>query len=246
MRLYVLLEQDVLRLQVAMYELGLSEQCQTIDELLRKHAHQGGRQSAELVLLDQFIEVDAQELKHKTQMLPVDKGILEPQQVVVIVLVHLLIQLCPVSTAQCVLGRNTHQVKYRYFHHTLIEVCCAVLDHLDRHHLLRLQVLALDDLAKRSLAQHIENQVAVLVSRLFRSQDVVDIENVIAVLVVVTVVLDSFAGLGENTARIARGLVVESAVAQLVRHGQMGGQRLQGLWGRVSTFRLVRSRLDIH
>jgi hypothetical protein len=43
----------------------------------------------------------------------------------------------------------------------LIEVRRAVLDHLDGNHLLRLQVLALDDLAEGALAENVENQVAI-------------------------------------------------------------------------------------
>ena len=60
-----------------MNKLGLSEQCQSVDKLLRENTHQSGRQSTELVLLDQLVEVDAQQLKDKAQMLPVNKGVFE-------------------------------------------------------------------------------------------------------------------------------------------------------------------------
>lgn len=89
----------------------------------------------------------------------------------------------------------THQVQDRNFHHTLVEVCGLILDHLDGDHLLRFQVLAFDDLPERSLTQDIQNevpvscdrsvypaqvamgeeQVDVLVTGIFTAQNVVDI-----------------------------------------------------------------------
>lgn len=55
----------------------------------------------------------------------------------------------------------TYQVENRHLHHTLVEVRRAVLDNLDSHDLLRLKILTLDDLAKRALAEHIQDQVSV-------------------------------------------------------------------------------------
>lgn len=54
-----------------------------------------------------------------------------------------------------------YQVQYRHLHHALVEVRGAVLDHLDGHDLLCLQVLALDDLTESTLAQHIEDKIPV-------------------------------------------------------------------------------------
>ena len=68
-------------------------------------------------------------------------------------------------------------------------------------------------------------------SGLFRSQYVVDIEDVVTVLVVVAIVLDALARLGEDSARVAGGLVVEAGVTQLVRRGQMARKRLKRLGG---------------
>jgi hypothetical protein len=55
----------------------------------------------------------------------------------------------------------TYQVQNRHFHHALIEVGCAVLDHLDCNHFLGLEILALDDLAERALAEDIQNKIAI-------------------------------------------------------------------------------------
>lgn len=55
----------------------------------------------------------------------------------------------------------THQIQDRHLHHTLIEVCCFVLDDLDGDHFLRLQILAFDNLPKSALTQHIEDEIPV-------------------------------------------------------------------------------------
>ena len=68
-------------------------------------------------------------------------------------------------------------------------------------------------------------------SGLFRSQYVVDIEDVVTVLVVVAIVLDALARLSEDSAWVAGGLVVEAGVTQLVRRGQMARKRLKWLGG---------------
>jgi hypothetical protein len=55
----------------------------------------------------------------------------------------------------------TYQVQYRHLHHALVEVCSAVLDDFDRNNLLRLEVLALDNLAEGALPKHVENEVPI-------------------------------------------------------------------------------------
>jgi hypothetical protein len=74
-------------------ETGLVEERETVQELLRKDAHEGGAEAPELVLLDELVEVDAQQLKHEAQVLPVDERVLEAEQVVVVVLVELGVEL---------------------------------------------------------------------------------------------------------------------------------------------------------
>lgn len=56
---------------------------------------------------------------------------------------------------------SAYQVEHRHFHHALVEIGSAVLNNLDSHHLLRLEVLALDDLTKRALAQYIKDEVSI-------------------------------------------------------------------------------------
>ena len=78
-----------------MNELRLPKQSQTIDELLCKHPDECSAQSSELVLFNQLVQVDAQKLENQAKMLTMDEGIFEAQEVMIVVLVHLLVQLSP-------------------------------------------------------------------------------------------------------------------------------------------------------
>lgn len=144
---------------------------------------------------------------------------------------------------------NSYQIQHRDFHHTLVEVCGSVLDHLDSNHLLCLQVLTFHHLSESALTEHIEDQISVpepekrwsvgnnsrtahqmkaciLVTCLFRAENVIDVEDIIAVLVIEAVILDAFARFGQNSTRIARRLVFEVGVTYPVCRGEMSGQRL--------------------
>lgn len=54
---------------------------------------------------------------------------------------------------------NTHKFEDGDFHHTLIEVSRLVLHDLHRHHLVGLHILTFDDLAERSLAENVQDEV---------------------------------------------------------------------------------------
>lgn len=56
---------------------------------------------------------------------------------------------------------GSYQVQDRNFHHTLIEVCSLILNDLHGNNLLGFQVLALDNLTKCPLAQHVEDKVTI-------------------------------------------------------------------------------------
>jgi hypothetical protein len=60
-----------------MYQFGLSKQCKAIEQLLCEYPYQCGGQPAELILLDQFIQVDAQQLEYQAKMLPVNECIFQ-------------------------------------------------------------------------------------------------------------------------------------------------------------------------
>lgn len=63
----------------------------------------------------------------------------------------------------------------------------------------------------------------------FAAENVIDIQNVVAVFVVVAVVLDSLARFRENTSWVLGRLIFERRVANAVRCRQVGRKRLERL-----------------
>lgn len=61
--------------------------------MLSKNTDESCAQTTKLVLLDQFIKIDTEQFKNQTEMLPVDKSILQTKQVMVVVLVVLAVKL---------------------------------------------------------------------------------------------------------------------------------------------------------
>lgn len=120
-----------------------------------------------------------------------------------------------------------YQVQNRDLHHTLIEVCSTVLHHLDRNDLLRLEVLTFDDLAKGTLTQNIEDEVAILVVGVVTAEDIIDVQDVIAVLVVIAVILRTLGGLCEDSAWVSRTLILEVGIADSVCCWQLCRQGVQ-------------------
>ena len=84
--------------------------------------------------------------------------------------------------------------------------------------------MTLDHLAKGTLTEDVEDEVAVLVVGLLAAQNVVDVEDVITILVVVAIVLDALGRLGEDTSGIARAFVLEVWIADAVGRGEVGGE----------------------
>ena len=76
-----------------MDQSSLIEKAQSIKKLLSEDAHQRCTKTAELILLDQFIEVDAKQFEHKTEMLSMNKCVFQSEQMVVIMLIKFAIEL---------------------------------------------------------------------------------------------------------------------------------------------------------
>lgn len=147
------------------------------------------------------------------------------------------------------MGAGTYQIQDGHFHHALVEIGSPILDNLDGDDFLRLEVLTFHDLAESALAQHVENEISVpgnmrvrtisskkrrrmedeLVTSFLRSENIIHIEDIVAVFVIEAVVLGALAGLGQDTARVSGGLVFEIRVAYSVGSGEMDGERLQRL-----------------
>lgn len=64
---------------------------------------------------------------------------------------------------------------------------------------------------------------------LFGPQNVVDVEDIIAVLIVVAIILHTLAWLREDAARVPRRLILESWVADAVCSREVNRKGLEGL-----------------
>ena len=64
---------------------------------------------------------------------------------------------------------------------------------------------------------------------LLATQYVVNIKDIIAILVVITIILHTLARLGQHATWVSRGLIVEVRVADAIRRRKVGRQRLEGL-----------------
>lgn len=87
---------------------GLVEESQAIQKLLGEDADQSCAEATELVLLDKFVQVDAEQLEDEAKMLSVDKGVFQSEKMVIIVFVELRIELfCYIKSAQA----NNHRME---------------------------------------------------------------------------------------------------------------------------------------
>lgn len=64
---------------------------------------------------------------------------------------------------------------------------------------------------------------------LFASQYVIDVENIIAIFIVIPVILHTFARFCQYPTWVSRRLVVEIRIANPVSRGKMAGQRMKRL-----------------
>jgi hypothetical protein len=68
-----------------------------------------------------------------------------------------------------------------------------------------------------------------LVASFLGAQNVIHVEDIIAVLVVIAIVFGALAGLCQDSARVPRRLVLEARVADAICGRQMGRQSLERL-----------------
>lgn len=76
-----------------MNEMSLVQKTQRIQKLLREDTNKCSAQASELILLDQLVKVDTEKLEGETQVLTMDEGILQTEEMVIIVLIVLAVQL---------------------------------------------------------------------------------------------------------------------------------------------------------
>ena len=133
--------------------------------------------------------------------------------------------------------------QYCDLHHTLVEISGLIFDNLDGNDFICPNVLALDDLPEGPLTENIENKISKenlskakellrgedLLVPIFTSQKIVDIENIIVIIIVVTIIMCRLAGLRKNSSGICRRLVRELRVAPVESGRDIGRESFEGL-----------------
>jgi hypothetical protein len=76
-----------------MNEPRLVQKTKGVQKLLSKHAHESRAQPSELVLFDKLVQIHTEQLEDETEMLFVNEGIFQAQDVVIVVLVELAVEL---------------------------------------------------------------------------------------------------------------------------------------------------------
>ena len=111
--------------------------------LRQKDAQQPHGQTPKLVLLDQLIQVEAEQLKDQAQMILEDKEVMHPDNVVLIIRVSQ-----PVKVLQ-----------HPHFHSGLVIESCLVLNNLDCYNMACVLADAFCHLPKCALSQHFADDV---------------------------------------------------------------------------------------
>jgi hypothetical protein len=155
-----------------------------------------------------------------------------------------------ISIIDCDRDLCTHQLEYRHFHGTLIEVSRLVLDHLDSDDLVRANVLAFCNLPKRPLSENIEDEVSgrtggekevsIMILQSVRDdllvtcavvsrQNVVDVEDIIIILIIRAIIMARLTRFCKDSPRVVSGLVAEGRIADAICLSQLRCQAFQRL-----------------
>jgi hypothetical protein len=124
-------------------EARLLEDGERVEQLRGKDLDELRAEAEELVLLDELVQVAAQELEHEAEVVLMDERVAEAEDVVLVAGVELVVE----------------QLEDGDLHHRLVEVGRLVLHDLDGDDLVRFDVLAFDDLAEGALAEDVEDEV---------------------------------------------------------------------------------------
>ena len=140
----LLLEQHVFRLHVTVNDFVSVEQVQALEQTVSKLSHQLQRESLEFVLLDQLVQVDAQQFKRDASVGAKDEMVEHVDDVVGVFLV-LLAQV--LQDADLLLGLSVEPF--------------LVAHHLEGHVEMALVVVGLDHLAEAAFSNDFQHFVAV-------------------------------------------------------------------------------------
>lgn len=70
---------------------------------------------------------------------------------------------------------------------------------------------------------------------LLRPENVIHVKYIVAILIVKPIILDTFAGLCEDSTRISGGFVFETRVADAICRGKVASESLEGLVKEINT-----------
>lgn len=76
-----------------MYQSCVLQYCEGVQQLRREDLHELCAEPLELVLLDKLVEIRRKQLEHETQVILVDEGVPQPQNVMLVVRIALVVQL---------------------------------------------------------------------------------------------------------------------------------------------------------
>lgn len=115
-------------------------------------------------------------------------------------------------------------VQNRHFHHTLFQVSGFIFNNLDSDNFFVDHILALDNLAKCSLPEHIQHQIP---SLFFDPENIINKQNVVAIFIIKAIVKLALTWLGENALWIFGALIIECRIANVVGGRKMLGKSLE-------------------
>lgn len=117
--------------------------CELTANLCQEDAKESHGQSSKLVLLDQLIQVEAEQLKHQAQMVLEDEEGMHPDKMMLVIWIADFVQV----------------LQDPNFDTGLVVKCCLVLDDLYGYHLPCLLTYAFGNLPKGALSQHVADDV---------------------------------------------------------------------------------------
>lgn len=157
------------------------------EELDRETTDERGRKAGKAVRLDQLVEVDAEQLGHDAEVSSERERVDHSDHKVLLVRVlHIVNDEMSGLRPETGRGGSTHPfdevLEHLDLDQGLVMETLLVADDLDRDHVARLVIPALQDLAERSFPENVDDLVAVV-------KVVVRDEEIVATLVVVAVVV---------------------------------------------------------
>lgn len=135
-------EEDVLRLEVTVNYSEIGEGTHALETLAHEDADEICREALEVVLLEQFVEVDREQLKDKAEVALEHK-----------VLVHLY------DAMRFAIHLRVQEAENACLDQPLVEVGGAVSDHLQSKVLIRVEAATADDLAECSVTDEVFHNV---------------------------------------------------------------------------------------